>query len=243
MYQKVAEIIRNSRRVVAFTGAGISVESGIPPFRGKDGLWNKYDPINFEIDYFKRNPEKSWLTIRKIFFEKFVEAKPNAAHFLLADMEVGNKLDSIITQNIDNLHQQAGSRNVIEFHGNSRFLVCLDCGMSYEVAKVDLNKLPPGCNSCGGLLKPDFVFIGEPIPEKAYLMAIREVQRCDVLIVIGTTGEIMPASSIPHLAKLNGAMIIEFNVEDSSYTGRITDIFIRAKASAAAIELAKHLIP
>jgi NAD-dependent deacetylase len=242
MYQQVAEIIRNSRHMVAFTGAGISVESGVAPFRGENGLWENYDPINFEISYFKSNPDKSWRIITEIFYEKFIEARPNAAHYLLSDMEKAGMLKSVITQNIDNLHQMAGSSRVHEFHGNSRQLVCLGCGKIFKVAEIDLNIIPPTCMSCQGLLKPDFVFFGEPIPEKAHSESIRETQKADVMLVIGTTGEIMPASSIPHQAKLNGAMIIEINPEKSSYTDRITDIFLKDSAVKASEDLRRFLL-
>lgn len=241
MYEKAAEMIRAAGYVVAFSGAGISVESGILPFRGEKGLWAKYDPSNFEINYFKKHPEESWRIIRQIFYEKFANARPNAAHYLLAAMEAGGMLNAVITQNIDNLHYKAGSKNVFEFHGNSRQLICLECGKSHKVSRVDLNIIPPKCDICSGLLKPEFVFFGEPIPEKAYAGSIREAQKSDALIVIGTTGEVMPASSIPHLAKLSGALIIEINVEESIYTVQITDIFIKAKAVEAATKLARYL--
>ena len=126
--RSVASLIHSARYLTAFTGAGISVESGIPPFRGPGGLWSTYDPRMLELDYFVARPEKSWPLIKKIFYEHFGAAKPNAAHIGLARLEATGRLKCLVTQNIDNLHHRAGSRNIVEFHGSSRHLVCLGCG-------------------------------------------------------------------------------------------------------------------
>jgi len=237
--QVAAEIIRNSKYTVAFTGAGISVESGIPPFRGEGGLWNKYDPIILDLNYFSQKPQESWPAIKNLFFDFFGEAKPNVAHIGLAKLEQKGLLKSIITQNIDNLHQEAGSKTVYEFHGNARQFVCMDCGKIYQRDNITLDEKAPRClkNNCNGLLKPDFIFFGEGIPTKAYQESINAANTAEVFILIGTTGEIMPASQIPHLAKQNGAKIIEINIEESSFTQNITDVFIRAKATEAMSEL------
>ncbi|MEA3346826.1 MAG: NAD-dependent deacylase [Candidatus Auribacterota bacterium] len=231
MYDRAAEILSNARRAVAFTGAGISVESGIPPFRGEGGLWNTYDPSFCEIGFFLSHPLESWKLHKEIFFDCFSGARPNEAHLALAAMEKKGLLQAVITQNIDNLHTEAGSSAVYEFHGNSRDLVCVECRARYPVRETDLSRLPPVCKKCGGLLKPDFVFFGEPIPELAYKNSFREAEIADVFILIGTSGEVMPACSIPFLAKQNGASIIEVNVRESSYTGQITDVFLQGKAT------------
>ncbi len=241
VYEKAAELIRNARRVTAFTGAGISVESGIPPFRGEDGLWSKYDPGCLDISYFRANPEDAWVVIKEIFYDFFGQARPNAAHKGLAAMEREGLLQAVITQNIDNLHQVAGSREVYEFHGNSQYLICLKCGERYPVANIDLGALPPHCGNCGGLLKPDFVFFGEPIPHDAYLRSLHEAETADVFLVIGTTGEVVPASMIPRVAKQNGAAIIEMNTLESNYTYQITDVFLQDKATTAMTQLLEAL--
>ncbi len=241
MIEKAADLIKSANRVCAFTGAGISVESGIPPFRGEDGLWNKYNPIFLDIDYFNKNPVESWKLINEIFYDFFGKAKPNAAHFALAEMEKIGFLHSIITQNIDNLHQEAGSKEVYEFHGNSRNLVCNNCGNKYLVNEVGLNNLPPKCKNCGAVLKPDFVFFGEQIPEPANSNSFEETVKADVFILIGTTGEIMPASMIPYQAKKNNAKIIEINIQPSNFTNSIVDIFLEGKASEIMRELVKYL--
>jgi NAD-dependent protein deacetylase/lipoamidase len=240
-YKKTAEIIRNAKRVVAFTGAGISVESGIPPFRGQGGLWNKYDPVFIEIDYFYRNPKESWELIREIFYDFFGKGRPNSAHKALALMERHGLLHTVITQNIDNLHQEAGNTVVHEFHGTSQYLVCAGCSARYHYTGIDLETLPPSCSGCGGLLKPDFVFFGEQIPEPANSNSFLEAGLADVFLLIGTSGTVMPACGIPFQAKENGAAIIEVNTERSSYTGRITDIFLQGKATEVMTRLVEKL--
>ena len=231
--KEAAEIIRKSRYTVAFTGAGISVESGIPPFRGPGGLWNQYDPVILDLTYYIQHSEESWPVVKKLFFDFFGSAKPNAAHHALAQMEGQGMLREIITQNIDNLHQEAGSSRVYEFHGNSRQFICLDCGKVYQRTGLELTDSPPHCLSkaCKGLLKPDFIFFGEGIPEDAYSASLHAAQHAEVFILIGTTGEIMPASQIPVIAKQNGARIIEVNISESNFTPQITDIFLQGKAT------------
>ncbi|MEA3457685.1 MAG: NAD-dependent deacylase [Candidatus Thermoplasmatota archaeon] len=241
MIDKAVEIIKNSDRVTGSTGAGISVESGIPPFRGENGLWSKYDPIFLDIGYFKNHPLESWRLTKKIFFDFFGKAKPNRGHTGLAEMEENAYLDAIITQNIDNLHQEGGSKKVYEVHGNSRELICINCGTKFLVTEGYLNNLPPICKKCGGLLKPDFVFFSEPLYEPDTTKSFIEAEISDVFLVIGTTGEIMPASQIPIIAKNNGATIIEINVKKSNYTDDITDIFLNGKATKVIDELVKAL--
>ena len=231
------DLIINSSHTTVFTGAGVSVESGIPPFRGENGLWNKIDPIFLDSRYFHKYPEKSWKLIKDIFYVFFGKARPNDAHYALAEMENKGLLNVIITQNIDNLHQQAGSREVIEFHGTSRRLVCTNCGRQFEATEELLDILPPKCGNCSGILKPDFVFFGEPIPEPASSHSFNEAGIADVFILIGTTGEIQPASTIPVIAKNNGAKIIEINIEASNYTNNITDLFLEGKATEIMIKL------
>lgn len=236
-----AYFLRKSAFTTAFTGAGISVESGIPPFRGEEGLWNKYDPKYLDIGFFLSEPEESWQMIKQIFFNFFGAAVPNDAHLVLARMERHGMLQRIITQNIDNLHQEAGSTNIFEFHGNSKKLICLACFREYHYGKISLKTLPPRCPDCSGLLKPNFVFFGEQIPIEPLNAAYDAASRSDVFLIIGSTGEVMPANQIPPLAKQQGATIIEINPEESLYTGRVTDIFIRGKAGEMMKRLAEVL--
>ena len=241
LYQLASTWIKESKYTVAFTGAGISVESNIPPFRGENGLWKKYNPIFLDTQYFVTYPEESWSLIKEIFYDFFGQAKPNKAHYTLAEMEKLGYLNSTITQNIDNLHQLAGSKNVLEFHGNSRTLSCIDCNEKV-ISDRFIERLPPRCPKCDGLLKPDFVFFGEPIPPKIYEASIREASLSDIFILIGTTGEIMPASTIPFIAAQNGAKFIEINIEKSKYSNTIVDIFLKGKASDVLEYLLKLLI-
>ena len=239
---QAAAILKSSRFTTAFTGAGISVESGIPSFRGSEGLWNKYDPKLLEIGYFYDHPHESWKVIREIFYSFFNVAKPNRAHLALARMEREGLLARIITQNIDNLHQEAGSHSVYEFHGNSNVLVCINCTRSYPAGEIDFNHLPPVSHACGGVLKPNFIFFGEGIPQIPMMAAYEAAEISDVFLIIGTTGEVMPANQFPQIAKSNGATIIEINPEPSLYTPQITDIFLMGKAGEVMEKVTEALL-
>ena len=239
---EAAELIKKSNYTVAFTGAGISVESGIPPFRGSTGLWSKYDPIVLDINYFFANEKSAWEVIRELFYDFFGKANPNNAHFALAQLENSGLLKSIITQNIDNLHQDAGSKEVYEFHGTAKTILCTKCGKKYNSDSINLESLPPKCEKCNGLLKPDFIFFGEGIPLKANSLSNNAVEQANVLLVIGTTGEVMPASMLPSIAKNNGAKIIEINTDTSQFTNNITDIFLQGKAGEILPELVKLVL-
>ena len=239
---EAAALLKSSRFTSAFTGAGISVESGISPFRGEGGLWSKYDPILFDINYFQQYPEKSWVVIKEIFYDDFAIAKPNTAHYILAKMEANNLLNAVITQNIDHLHQDAGSKTVFEFHGNSRQLISMDTGKVYSIDEIDLEDLPPRCKETGEVLKPDFIFFGEGIPQDAYLNSVNAANKSEVCLVIGTTGEVMPASQIPIIAKQNNAKIIEVNVKPSKFTHTITDIYLEGNAQEIMDRLYQKLV-
>ncbi len=228
---QAANLIRKAKYAVAFTGAGISVESGIPPFRGKDGLWNKVDPIFLEIGYFHKKPLQSWKKIKEIFYDTLGDIQPNVAHEILAKMEARSFLETIITQNIDHLHQKAGSRYVYELHGTYKQLVCTECNSEFDMSFADLNYLPPTCYICKGILKPDIVFFNEPIPPFTKKRSFEEAAKSDVMIIIGTNAEVLPAANIPVVAKEHGAQIIEINIEETHFTHEITDIFLKGKAT------------
>jgi len=229
--KKAVKLIKNSAHTTVFTGAGISVESGIPPFRGEGGLWEEYDPYFLDINYFINNPLKSWELNKKLFYSMFADCEPNKAHRLIAKLEKAGYFDAVITQNIDNLHQQAGSMNVYEFHGTYKELICIECGRIYNFKADYLKDLPPRCTKCDGVLKPNYIFFGEGIPQKAYQASIDEAEQADLFIVIGTTGEVTPASLIPKLAFDNGAQIIEINPNKSNFTYQITDLYLSGKAT------------
>jgi NAD-dependent deacetylase len=233
---KVAKMIAESKKLVVFTGAGISTESGIPDFRGPDGLWTKVDPEDFTIDRFLASGET-----RKRVWYYLVEdglmtnARPNRAHVAIAELEKMNKLSSVITQNIDNLHQKAGNspQKVHELHGNMQWLVCLDCGKRYDL-ELMRRKHPspekfPACENCQGLLKPDVVFFGEMLPQRTLMSAERESEECDLFIVIGSSLVVYPAAYMPLYAKRSGANIVIINMGDTGHDD-IADVFINAPA-------------
>lgn len=238
-YAQVAELISKAKYPTAFTGAGISVESGIPPFRGEGGLWNKYDPNILTLTAFHMMPEKSWAVIKEIFYDHWGEASPNPAHYALATLEKLGMMKAIITMNIDNLHQKAGNTKVIEYHGTIGRLICEECQKTYKTGTINLDPLPPKC-TCGHILKPDFIFFGEGIPTEAYEESIEIAQKTDLMLVIGTTGEVTPACHVPLIAKQNGATIIEINPSESTYTHTTTDIYIKQKAGIALDAIAKE---
>lgn len=232
LYKKAAERIALARYGAALTGAGISVESGIPDFRSPEGLWSRYDPMEYGyIESFRRNPGRVWKMLIEMtgLLEKAV---PNPAHLGLAELERLGCLRTVITQNIDSLHQKAGNKDVIEFHGHARTLRCDDCSKRYSPNEVSLDPLPPRC-TCGGPLRPDVVFFGEPIPPIALHRAMDVARSCDVMMVIGTSATVAPASTIPVIAKESGACIIEINPSPSALTGQITDIYIPEAAGKA----------
>jgi NAD-dependent deacetylase len=238
--REAARIITEAAYFSAFTGAGISVESGIPPFRGENGLWKRYDPGLFEISYFVSHPGESWELMKKLFYDTFRSARPNEAHEVLARLEKKGVLKLLITQNIDSLHHAAGSRNIIEYHGSTRFLICMDCRKKQKTTEEKIEGPLPRCR-CGGVLKPDIVFFGEEIPFSAVIGVQMAIETTDVMLVVGTTGEVFPASSIPQEAKANGAKIIEVNTEPSGFTSRTTDVYLRGPAAAVMLSLEKEI--
>jgi NAD-dependent deacetylase len=241
LIEEAAKILRESKYTIAFTGAGISVESGIPPFRGKDGLWNKYNPEVLDLSFYLESPDESWVVIREIFYDFFKDTKPNKAHEVLARMEKQGLLHSVITQNIDNLHYQAGNKIVHEFHGNSKRLKCLRCGETYPAQEFNLQVIPPRCKADNEPLKPDFIFFGEGIPQDAYANAFADAEKAQVCLIIGSTGEVVPASHVPRTAKQNGAVIIEINPEVSQFTSQVTDIHLKGKAGEVLAQLEEYL--
>ncbi len=168
------------------------------------------------------------------------EAQPNKARQVIAALEARGGFCGVITQNIDGLHQKAGSKNVQEFHGTIKQMHCINCGRTYLTKDVKLDALPPRC-SCGGVLKPDFVFYGEGIPAAAYQASVEMASRADVMVVVGTAGQVMPACSLPLLAKQHGAKIIEVNTQPSAYTDGVSDLFFQQKATEFFAELEKNL--
>lgn len=231
---KLKEIISNSKQLVAFTGAGLSAESGIPTYRGAGGLWSKYDPSKYaDINYFMQDPSYYWNFFKDVRYPILKDAQPNAAHFALAELEKSGKLILSITQNIDGLLQIAGQKNVCELHGNTRKIKCLNCNKKYpmeEIYQLLDEKLPPDCPSCKGLLKPDVVLFGEQLPQEELSRAWQAAQVCDTFLVVGSSLVVYPAAQIPVIAKSKGAILVIVNIDPTPLDGE-TDLVINMKAS------------
>ncbi len=227
--EQLADLIRESGRAVAFTGAGISVESGIPDFRSPGGLWERFNPMEYaHIRAFLTNPAKVWVLLKEMD-DTLRRARPNPAHLALAQLEAMGLLQGVITQNVDNLHQAGGSKHVVEYHGNAFHLLCLGCKRRYRREELDFAQAPLYCD-CGGLIKLDVVFFGEPIPAAAQEAAQELARNCNLLLVVGTSGEVAPASFIPHIAKDYGAIVAENNLSHTSLTRQVTDFFLPGPA-------------
>ncbi len=213
----IASDIKTSKHVVIFTGAGISVESGIPAYRGEKGLWNKYDPnIYANITYFLQDPSYYWNFFREVRYPMLKKVKPNKAHLALAELETVGNLKTVITQNIDGLHQDAGSSSVIELHGTTRTIYCLNCSQEYsmdEVFSMLEAQIPPICSECKGKLRPAVVFFGESLNSQILRLAFEEAENCDFLLAVGSSLVVHPAADIPRMAKQRGAFLAIINIE------------------------------
>lgn len=241
-YQTISDIIKSSLRAIAFTGAGISAGSGIPTFRDSNGILSKFDPKFFEIKYYLENVAESWSTIKEVFYNHSETKKPSVAHIALAQMENMGLIKYVITQNIDGLHRSAGSKNVFELHGTMKEMMCMKCKKKFPLTNENILKASiPLCEECGGILKPNFTFFGEALPEYDLNNAISVAGYSDLCLIIGTTGIVMPAAQIPYIAKQNGAKIIEINPKKSNYTNDIVDIYIKEKADDAMKEIYENL--
>ena len=220
--EPAAEILASAGYVIALTGAGLSVESGIPSFRGPDGLWTRYgQPSNLSYPDFVRDPQAWWerrlqdeITPGNPTFDlkdAVDNARPNAGHRALAQLEQSGVLRATITQNVDDLHGRSGSRSLLEIHGNRNFLRCVGCGSRWPRAQYAITDVPPICRDCGGIIKLDTVMFGEPIPRATLDACFAEVQRCDVMLLVGTSGTVNPAAQFPLMARELGAKVIEVN--------------------------------
>ena len=245
--EKVADLIVEARKVVVFTGAGVSTESGIPDFRGPDGLWTKFDPDDFTIGKFLRSAETRRQQWRILSGELITgEAKPNPAHYAIADLHRLGKLDCVITQNVDNLHQAAGvpDAQVFELHGNMRRVVCLRCHRVYLFDKIKA-RLARGedsldCEVCHGILKPDVVFFGEALPQRTVEQAAAHAAACDLFLVIGSSLVVYPAAYMPSYAVEGGARLVIINLSPTPMDDWAV-IVIRARAGEAMIRILEKI--
>jgi len=208
-----AQAVRAADTVAAMTGAGVSTASGIPDFRGEDGLWERHDPADFHVSRLDRDPAGFWRDRLALHDEVYGDAiEPNAAHEALADLEAAGHLDRVVTQNIDGLHAAAGSTDPIELHGSGERAVCRDCGRCVPAAPVRERardgELPPRCGECDGVLKPGVVLFGESLPDQALLAAHALAERTDVFLVAGSSLTVEPAASLPRTAADHGATLV-----------------------------------
>ena len=242
---QAADLIASSSHVVAMTGAGMSVESGIPTFRGSDGIWSRHGtPAPDAYSQFLDDPGAFWEQQRSRRAEPWITelrtaldaATPNAGHVALAELEQLAVLKTIVTQNIDGLHQDAGSHSVVEIHGSRYKMRCIDCGVRTPREELFLSEAPPPCGSCGGRVKFDSVLFGEPIPEAALASARAATDGSDCVLAIGTSASVRPAGGLPRIARANGAKLIEINTSETSLS-RSCDVVLRAKAADVLPEL------
>ncbi|MCZ6714001.1 MAG: hypothetical protein O7B29_08670 [Deltaproteobacteria bacterium] len=226
-FENAAQILRDSKHVICLTGAGLSVESGIRPFRGPGGLWTEHgEPPMDGYQRFLRDPASAWRERMqpegpmKAFSETLLRARPNGAHLALVELEQMEVLRCLITQNVDNLHRAAGQQNVLEIHGNATLLRCIDCleRRPRAAVQIDLDHLPPRCETCGGIIKSDTVEFGEPIPRDVLEACMQQGEQADCCIVAGTSATVYPAAQIPLDVLSRGGHLIEVNLYPTEIT-------------------------
>ena len=233
MPDDISDRLVKSQKIVFVTGAGISQESGIPTFRGKDGLWRKYDPMKLAtIDAFYEDPKLVWEWYEERR-SNILNAKPNPGHVTIAELEKYRKV-SVLTQNIDGLHQRAGSKNVYELHGSIITIKCTVCDFKDKITS-SFSTLPPMCK-CGNMLRPDVVWFGEALPKDTWESAIVEASTCDAMIIVGTSLAVSPANLLPVYAKQNGATMIEVNIEKTQMSSQM-DMSLQEPAAKALPEI------
>jgi NAD-dependent deacetylase len=222
---KLISRLKDAKLVAVFTGAGISAESGVPTFRGEDGLWKKFRPEELaNFDAFIRNPDLVWEWYR--YRKKIIaDIKPNPGHYALAEMEKRHEHFAIITQNIDNLHRRAGSKTVYELHGNIERNYCIDCRKSYSNKEIIAQEKAPRC-TCGGLIRPDVVWFGEFLPQDQWDAGEAAAERAEVFFSVGTSAVVYPAASLPMIAKRAGAYVVEINLERTELSHQADEVLL-----------------
>ena len=232
----ISDVILQSKRVVVFTGAGISTESGISDFRSPGGIWDRFDPNEFTYQKFLSSPEsreKYW-EFSKALWPAIVDAEPNQGHYAIAELYHMGKLDCVITQNIDSLHQKSGvpEERVIELHGTLKWVICLNCGQRYPreqiQSRLESGEKIPLCEACGGIMKPATISFGQPMPERETREAESRSAACDLFLVAGSSLVVYPAAQMPLIAKDNGAKLVIINLTSTPHD-HYTDIVINEK--------------
>lgn len=233
MINDLQKLVHESKKIVAFTGAGFSAESGIPTYRGADGLWSKYDPsIYADIHYFMKDSTYYWNFFRDERYPIISKAKPNEGHYVLLELQKKGKLFRVITQNIDGLHQLSGTKEVIELHGTTRTFRCLNCSIERSMEEMYQqlnNNFPPTC-SCGGAFRPNTIMFGEPLNQNVLEEAINIASHCDLFLVLGSSLVVNPASQLPGVAKKHMAKIVIINIDPTPFD-YMADLVFHNKAS------------
>lgn len=233
MFESISDQLVEARKIIFVTGAGISQESGIPTFRGTDGLWRKYDPMQLAtINAFYQNPKLVWEWYEERR-KNILAAKPNLGHQAIADLSRSKEVH-VLTQNIDGLHQRAGSKSVYELHGSIVTIKCTVCDFKEKIT-TSFTQVPPMCR-CGNILRPDVVWFGESLPQDVWKQAMIHASSCDVMFVVGTSLAVSPANLLPVYAKQNGALMVEVNPENSQMSEAM-DLSVKSTAAKALPEL------
>jgi NAD-dependent deacetylase len=246
--ERVAALVRQSSRIVVFTGAGVSTESGIPDFRSAGGIWSRYQPVEYGDFLSSRAARERYWTRSRETYPMLAQAQPNAAHHAIAELERMGKLDCVITQNVDGLHQKAGSSpdKVIELHGNTHWVVCISCShrspreqwqpaLQSGAAVLD-------CPDCGGMLKVLTVSFGQPMPEWETREAERRSRQCDLFIAVGSSLVVYPAAHMPLHARSGGARLAVVNLTET-YVDGLADVVVRAKAGPVMAGIMERMRP
>lgn len=230
-FRQGAELIGKAKRIVAFTGAGISTESGLADFRSTGGLWDRYRIVTYQEFVASHEARMEYWEMRRELIPELLAAQPNAAHKALAGLQQQRKLQTVITQNIDGLHQKAGNDDVIELHGTNLTASCLDCGKMWPIediqVRLEADELDPECDRCSGAIKPDTISFGQAMPQKEMNRAFEVAQGCDLMIMIGSSLEVQPAALIPAVAAQGGAKLIFINRTETPYD-HLADLVFRA---------------
>jgi NAD-dependent deacetylase len=223
---KLRSLLRSVESVCVLTGAGISAESGVATFRGPEGLWSKLKPEELaNFDAFMRNPELVWEWYN--YRRKIVhEVKPNPAHYALARLEENVNDFTLVTQNVDNLHARAGSRRILELHGNIERSYCIDCGKFVDIVEISSERKVPRCSFCNGLIRPDVVWFGEMLPEGVFESASIAASKCELFLTIGTSAVVYPAAGLPLTARNHGAYVVEINTDRTEISHDVNETLL-----------------
>lgn len=238
------QLLKNSGNSAAFTGAGISTESGISDFRSKGGVWDRFRIVTYQEFIASHDARVEYWQMKKELFKEIKGARPNKAHLSLAELEQAGKLDCLITQNIDGLHQDGGSLNVIEIHGTNRKAVCLDCGKLWPIEEIqerlEAGDLAPSCNECKGFIKPATISFGQSMPEAKMIRAFQCVAQCDLLLMIGSSLQVEPAASIPREAHKTGSNLVYINRTETP-TDHLADVLFNEDAGEVLSSIVERL--